>query len=232
MTEPYIEFLGLTSPTAGLSRHFYFDINDGYDQLNQLKMGWRNAFLAMSQSSFLPSISTDLYTYAFFGKRAFSQTFPKTYFTVDWNRPSYVVKGGIAWNNLEQLWDFANLSTDWTINEDIAFGVEFRHRSKYDWRKADHDNFIVDIARPIPELLESPMSDGRDTLLARLFVRLAPKWTCQVQSRHGWGRRDEPSYNAGKIDLFTMLTCSWRLRLGYERLPNDNRFTTSVSLVK
>ncbi len=232
MSEPYLEFQGLTSPTAGLSRHFYFDINDGYDQLNQLRIGWRNAFYSRSSPSFLPWICTDLYTYGFFGNREFSQLFPKYYLTVGWNRPTYAIRGGIAWNNEEHLWDYANAAVDCTINEDIALGIEFRHRSKFDWRKADHQNFIVDVARPIPELLESPMSDGRDTLLARLFIRLAPKWNCQIQSRHGWGRKNEPRYNAGKIDLITMLTCSWRLRLSYERLPNDNRFSSSVSLVK
>jgi hypothetical protein len=232
MSEPYLEFQGLTSPTASLSHHFYFDINDGYDQLNQLRLGWRNSFYSRNSQSFLPAIYTDIYTYGFFGNRDFAQSFPKYYLTVGWNRPSYAIRGRIAWNNEERVWDFTNIATDWTINEDIAFGLEFRHRSKFDWRKADHENFIVDVARPIPELLDSPLSDGRDTLLARLFIRLAPKWSCQIQSRHGWGRKDEPRYNAGKIDLITMLTCSWRLRLSYERLPNDNRFSSSVSLVK
>jgi hypothetical protein len=41
-----------------------------------------------------------------------------------------------------------------------------------------------------------------------------------------------PAINAGKVDLFTMLTCSWRLRLSYERMPNDNRFSGAISLVK
>ncbi len=232
LSEPYIQFLGLTSPTAALSHHYYFDINDGYDQLNQMKLGWKNSFFPFKQTGLSPKITTDLFTYGFFGKRAFAQAFPKTYLTVGWNRPSYAIKGAVAWNNEQHLWDFANAAADLTISEDIAFGLEFRHRSKYDWRKAQHKNFIVDVARPIPELLESPMSDGRDTLLTRFFFRLAPKWTCQIQSRHGWGRRHEPRYNSGKVDLYTMLSCSWRLRLSYERMPNDNRFSTSVSLVK
>ncbi len=232
MSEPYLEFQGLTSPTAALSHHYYFDINDGYHQLNQLRIGWRNAFYRFSGHAFLPAVTTDLYTNGFFGNRDFALVFPKYYLKAAWNRPSYAIRGGIAWNNEDKVWDFANIATDWTINEDIAFGLEFRHRSKYDWRKADHDSFIVDVARPIQELLESPLSDGRDTFLARLFIRLAPKWSCQIQSRHGWGRRDEPRYNAGKIDLITMLTCSWRLRLSYERLPNDNRFSGSFSLLK
>ncbi|MGC2595784.1 MAG: hypothetical protein WA347_05845 [Rhabdochlamydiaceae bacterium] len=232
MTEPYLEFQGLTSPTAALSHHFYFDIHDGFHELNELRIGWRNSFYSHDKPSFLPSIYTDIYTYGFFGNREFAPSFPKYYLTVGWNRPSYAIRGGIAWNNEERVWDFTNIATDWTINEDIAFGIEFRHRSRFDWRKANHKNFIVDVARPIPELLDSPLSDGRDTLLTRFFIRLAPKWSCQIQSRHGWGRKNEPRYNAGKIDLITMLTCSWRLRLSYERMPNDNRFSGSVSLVK
>lgn len=232
VSEPYMQYRGLTSPTAALSHHYYFDINDGYERLDQLKIGWKNTFHGFKRSSFLPTITTDLYTYAYFGKHAFGRTFPKSYFQIGWNRPSWGVKGGVAWNHEKQLWDYANISTDLTLSQDIAFGIEFRHRSKYDWRKANHDNFLVDVARPIKELLESPMSDGRDTLLTRFFIRLAPKWNCQIQSRHGWGRRNEPRYNAGKIDLSTMLTCSWRLRLSYERMPNDNRFSSSISLVK
>jgi hypothetical protein len=232
LSEPYLEFQGLTSPTAHLSRHFYFDIYDGYDQLNQLRIGWRNSFFGYRQSLFLPTIFTDIFTYGYFGNRGFSQTFPKTYLNITWNRPSFAVRGGIAWNNEEHLWDYTNIATEWTINENIAFSVEFRHRSRFDWRKANHENFIVDVARTIPELLKSPLSDGRDTLLTRLFIRLAPKWNCMLQSRHGWGRKNEPRYNAGKIDLFTMLTCSWRLRLSYERMPNDNRFSGDISLVK
>lgn len=232
LIEPYMNFQGLTSPTSALSHHFYFDINDGYDQLNQLRVGVRNSLFNYSRSCFLPAFFADLYTIGFFGNRAFAQSFPKSYLNLGWNRPSFAIRGGVAWNNEEQLWDFANIATEWTIDEDFAFSLEFRHRSKYDWRKGNHENFIVDVARPIEELVHSPMSDGRDTLLTRFFIRLSPKWSAQVQSRHGWGRRNEPGYNAGKVDLFTMLSCSWRLRLSYERMPNDNRFSGGISLVK
>ena len=229
--EPYIHYRGLTRPTSGINNHFYFDINDGYFQLNQVKVGIHNCLTGF-KSTFSPSIVADLYTYAYFGHRAFSHVFPKYYLDIGWSRPSFVIKSGIAWNSQENVWDFTNILTEWTINEDFAFAVEFRHRSKYDWRKGDHENFILDVARPISELVDSPLSDGRDTLLTRFFFRLTPKWTCQIQTRNGWGRRHEPRFNTGKIDLFYMLTCSWRVRLSYERMPNDNRFTGSINLVK
>lgn len=232
LTEPYLNFQGLTSPTAAISRHFYFDINDGFDQLNQMRVGWKNILLPQGSMSLLPSLSADLYTYAFLGNRAFAQTCPKSYLSFEWNRPSYQIKSSVAWNNQERVWDFTNIETAITVNEDIALALEFRHRSRYDWRKANHHNFILDVARPISELVDSPISDGRNTLLTRFFFRLAPKWTCQVQSRTGWGRKNEPAYNTGKVDLITLLSCSWKLRLSYERMPNDNRFSSSVSLVK
>ncbi len=232
LIEPYATFQGLTNPTAGLDDHFIFDIYDGYHRLNQLKLGIRNTLTPRRKSPFSPTIVTDLYTYGFFWNHQFSQVFPKYYLNIGWLRPSYAIRSAIAWNNLERVWDFTNISGEWTINEYIALGLEFRHRSRFDWRKADHENFIIDVSQPIPELLDSPISDGRDTLLGRMFVRLTPKWSCQLQTRNGWGRKNEPRYNAGKFDLFYMLTCSWRLRLSYERMPNDNRFSGTISMVK
>ncbi len=230
--EPYISYLGLTQPTIRTNNHFIFDINDGYFQFNQVRVGVRNYLFHYKQSCFLPSITSDLWTYGYFGHRGFAQTFPKSYFSLGLSRPSFSVNGGVAWNNEEDLWDYANVLAQWTLNEDIAVSLEYRHRSRFDWRKADHESFILDVARPIDELLHSPISDGRNTVLSRLFVRLAPKLTCQIQTRNGWGRRNEPSYNAGRFDLFYMLTGSWRLRLSYERLPNDNRFSGTIQIVK
>ncbi|MBS0620444.1 MAG: LPS-assembly protein LptD [Verrucomicrobia bacterium] len=230
--EPYAQFKGYTSPTVGLSDHYYFDIHDGYHQLNQLRVGIRNLFYARSQTYFLPTVSADLFTYAFFGNRSFGPTIPKYYLHTTWNRPFLSVYGNLCWNEEERLWDYTNFGADWTISEDLALGVEFRHRSRFDWRKGNHESFFLDVARSIDELLHSPLSDGRNTFLTRLFVRLAPKWNCMIQTRNGWGRKHEPSYNAGKIELTTLLSCSWRLKLGYERMPNDNRFTGSINLVK
>ena len=40
--------------------------------------------------------------------------------------------------------DYYNYRTEWSWNEDLAFGFEFRHRSRYNWRKADRDNFFLE----------------------------------------------------------------------------------------
>jgi len=230
--QPYIAYEGLTRPTSSLSNHFYFDIHDGYFQLNQVKIGLRNQFRPGKASCPTPSFFADLYTNAYFGERAFSHIFYKYYLDLGWWAPSLTLKSGIAWNAQTHVWDYTNILGEWTICREAAFGIEFRHRSQYDWRKADHESFILDVARPISELVDSPLSDGRNTLLSRFFVHLSPKLSCQLQMRNGWGRKNEPSFNTGKFDLFYMLTCSWRMRLSYERRPNDNRFTCSVSPVK
>lgn len=228
--EPYIRFEGLSKPTIALSDQFFFDIDDGYHQLNLMRFGVKNHLF--SAHSFTPRFSSDLYTNAFFGHKAFAPVLQKYYLDLKWNLPSVNVTAGIAWNAEFSLFDFTNIRTDWTVNEDLALGIEFRHRSRYDWRKADHQNFILDTARAIPELLSSPLSDGRNTVLSRLEARLSPKWTCHIETRNGWGRRNEPAYYALKIGLTTLITWNWVLKLGYERIPGDNRFSGSFNLVK
>lgn len=232
VVEPYAHAQGYTRPVLGLNKHFYFGLYDGYTQLNQLRIGIRNYLIQPTTSYFAPTFTSDIYTYGFFGKHAFQKNFPKGYLSLGCNFSSIALKTTIARNFENQVWDFVNISTEWTLNEDLAFAIEFRHRSAFDWRKANHQNFFLDVARPVFELFHTSLSDRRNTILTRGYVRLGPKWSCLLQTKHGWGRKHEPSYHAGKIDLFTMLTCSWQLRLSYERMPNDNRFTAAISLFK
>ena len=126
----------------------------------------------------------------------------------------------------------ANVSTDVTLNENIAFGIEFRPRSAYYWRKAVTSNFTPDVTKSIAELRDSPLSDERNTLLTRSFLRLSPKWDFKVTTKTGWGRSNEPAYNSMAFELDTLLTCSWKWHVSYERMPHENRFSNSLSLVK
>ena len=232
IVEPYIRYDGITNTTIGINDHFYFSIDDGYHELNQMRVGVRNTLFSYKFSSFMPTFNFDIYTYGFFDSRTYKRTFPKGYFDFALSRPSFGLYTTFCWNLEEQVLDFSNTRFDWTINEDFAFGIEFRHRSKFDWRKGDHDNFVLDVSRSIHDLIHSPISDGRDTFLSRWQVRLAPKWTCTIESHHGWGRRNEPRYNAAKVELNTLLTCNWKLRVSYTHTPNDDRFSGGFSLVK
>ncbi|HSW86923.1 MAG TPA: hypothetical protein VLG49_05430 [Rhabdochlamydiaceae bacterium] len=232
LIEPYAIYEGYTRPTVGLDKHFIFNIDDGYFLLDQLRLGVRNTLFSYRHSPFLGTVITDIYTYGFFDQRTYKKAFPKGYLDAEWNRTFYSLKGYFCWNFEEQVLDYSNIRADWTVSENFAFGLEFRHRSKFDWRKANHENFFLDVARTIPQLLASPLSDKRNTLLTRAQVRLSPKVTCHFESHHGWGRRKERRYNEEKVELFAMLPCNWRLKVAYQHMPNDNRFTGGVSLVK
>jgi hypothetical protein len=150
-----------------------------------------------------------------------------------WNQPSYALYGGLAWNQEEKVVDYCNIRGAFTINAALAFGAEFRHRSRFDWRKADHQNFILDVSRQIDELLISPLSDRRNTILFRLYARIMPGLNCLVQSHHGWGRTNEPAYSEFKVEFFKMLTCSWQLKVAYQYTLNDPfQVTAALQLIK
>lgn len=233
MAEPYALYQGISQPLAGINDHFIFNIDDGYARVNLIRAGVRNSLFFYDRSPFVPLFTGDVFTYLFIKDPRLPKTFAKLYTSVGMNLSSIAIKGCVGWNAEENVWDFANIRTDWTVNEDLAFGVEFRHRSRFDWRKADHENFILDFARSVSELLDSPLSDGRNTLLTRLHMRITPRISCHFQSHHGWGRKNEPGYNAMKLDLLTLLGCSWQLRLSLRYNPVGGISpTASISLVK
>lgn len=231
--EPYARFLGYSKPSVLVNNYFVFDIHDGYDKINQLRFGLRQLFFGKGNSIFSPTVSLDLYSYAFWGARSFDQTIPKAFLDLKIEQPSYAVKGGLGWNIQESLLDYGNVQFLWTVSSSLAFGVEYLHRSKYWWRKAIHDNFVVDFARPLDQLLASPLSDGRNTLLVKAHLRLSPRWNLQAQAHHGWGRSNEPQYTGAKVDFYTMITGSWQMKLSYEYAPNDPfHFSYSFKLIK
>jgi hypothetical protein len=176
--EPYCTYQGISKPRVASPHHYTFNMDDGLHQINSLKLGLRNHIAFCKSPIFSPDLSLDLYTWGFFYDTTFTKTFPKGYLSLLWSRPSYNIEARTCWNFQESVLDFSNLLSEITINEHAAFILEFRHRSRFDWRKADHESFLLDMARPIPELLDSPLSDGRNTLLGKLQVRLSPKWSC------------------------------------------------------
>ncbi len=226
---PYLSYIGLSSPITASDEVIIFNLNDGYTRLNQARFGIKNALYTTDLE---PRLCLDLYANAFHEAKSFSQTVPKAYLALQYNLPRFAFFTQAAYNFQESLVDAINVRTLWTESEDFAIALEYRHRSKYDFRKASRDNFIVDAARSLNELLNSPLSDGRNTFLTHLFLRLSPRWSCHFQSHHGWGRRDEPNYNAARVELFTLLTTSWQLRISFERTTNNNSFGAGVSLVK
>ena len=228
--QPYAELQGITAPKFTVDSHYVFDIQDGLHRINSLKVGLKNT---LTRSSFFaPNYSVDLYTYGFLGDTPYRSLFPKGYLSLSVSNPSYYLFGQTCWNFEEGLLDYLNFLSEFTVNENAAFAFEFRHRSEYDLRKSDHENFLVDMARPLSEVVASPLSDRRNTILGRCFLRLSPKWSCQFTSHFGWGREKEPSYSSFSIDAVTLLSAKWQLQLSYSHTTNDDRVGVQIQLAK
>ncbi|WP_194847550.1 hypothetical protein [Candidatus Neptunochlamydia vexilliferae] len=234
--KPYVYYNGMTHPTISPTTPYIFSTQDGFNRFNIIQSGVRNLFFSKKHPLFDPNIVVDLHAYAFFGDSTFKKTIPKLRGIFIWNFPSWKLTGRVGWNIEEQTLNYANVGLAWTINENFAFKTEFRHRGRFDWRDNDPDNFIMEVTRPISELLDSPLSDGRNTLLSRLQIKLAPQWTARLESHIGWGRGGEPNYNEAKVDLITTISTSWRLRLtvAHTLTPerNDDQVYGAISVVK
>ncbi len=234
VVEPYIEYGSLSRPTVDPDSHYIFTIQDGFQKINQLQTGIRQLLVSNRRPGQEPSFTADLYANAFFSDPVIPQFVYKLHLWLSWRLPSVHLTFQNAWNFRNQTWDHSNARARWTINENIAFTFEARYRSAYDWRKADHENFILDVTRPERELLNSPLSDRRITLLSQLFIRLTPFWEVKFASHHGFYRIGQTPYNEFNIDLFTWISSSWKLRLSYrltEKSPRSH-FDMGLDLVK
>lgn len=221
--EPYLELRGLTSPTSPSSHHYIFSIDDGLAKQNLFRPGIKQSFYPHGSTLF-PEITADIYSNIFLGSTKLHQALPRLYTTCDFRYPSFLITTDIVYNLQERLFNRTNIRSAWTVSENVAFTFEFRHRSKYDWRKSDYDNFIVDIARPIDELLHSPLSDGRNTYLAKLQLRLSPLLTFHFESHFGTGRKNDPNYVAYEAKVAYLLTGRWLIEVGYKYSPSTRQW--------
>jgi len=235
--EPYAEYIGLSNPSVKPDNHYIFSIQDGYDRLNQLKAGVRNLLFSKRRPGKEPSFSADLYVNAFFADFAIPQVIPYGYLDLAWRTPSLHFTWQNAWNFRHETVQHSNARLLWTVNENIAFSLEGRYRSRYDWRKADHESYILDVSRSESELLLSPLSDRRITFLTNAFIRITPFWECHIQSHHGFFRLNENPFNEIKVDLYTWISSVLKLRLSYKYTdytrPNfPHHFSANLELVK
>ncbi len=230
--EPYLELTGLSKPTVGPDSHYIFTIQDGYHQITQLQGGVRNILFSKKRKFQGPSLVADVYANAFFADFTIPQVVPRAYLDLYWNIATLNFSLRNCWNFRNQVVDYSNTRIQWTLNENAAFALEGRYRSQYDWRKADHESFILDVTRSQSELLLSPLSDRRVTLLAHIFIRPTPFWECHIRSHHGFARAGERPYNEIKVDLYTWLSSVLKLRLSYSHLDLDDRVTAGISLVR
>lgn len=236
--EPYVKYQAMSRPIVEPDEHFIFSIEDGYQKIQQIELGIRNLLFSKKRPLKEASFESNLYINAFFSDPVIPQVVPKAYLLLSWKLPSVHIALNNCYNFRNHIWDFSNARLRWTLSENIAMSLEGRYRSKYDWRKSDHENFILDVTRPEGELLSSPLSDRRITLLSNLFIRLSPFWALKFESHHGFYRFyknhiHEKPYNEFKIHLYTWLSSAWKLDLYYGyTLHNHFDWNINVQLVK
>jgi hypothetical protein len=229
---PYIQYNYFTSPTVSPNSHYIFDIEDGWYRLDLMRIGLSQSFYRKLCSGYvMRQLYADIYANAFFDTKTFAQVIPKVYADVCFHSFSFLKHSLFtAWNFNQNQLDFFNVRTEWTVNADLALALEYRHRSAYDWRKADHTNFILDSFRSVSQLKHSQLSDRRDTILFHMFYRFHPVWALQIESRHGWNRKCEPSYNEYEFDLIGTLPSAWNLKLSYQHKEDDDRVSMYMTI--
>lgn len=229
---PFARYEYYTFPTSSPKQHYIFDIDDGWYKLNILRFGVNQNFYLKDHNGLINRfLEADIWANAFFDTDTIPQTIPKMYSKFSWNS-FYTVKHTCCTGydfEMRQL-DHFNLRTEWTVNADLAIAAEYRHRSAFDFRKADPYNFFVDAFHTVERLRRSQMSDRRDTFLLHFFYRLHPNWSVELESRHGWNRHFEPNYNEFQVDVRGKLWSAWNVKVSYQHLEDDDRFTFAVSL--
>lgn len=225
--EPYIDYVYYTAPTSSVDEHYIFTIADGYARLHELTFGTRYALFSPCNRALL----IDLHANAFFNTEAFSSPIPRAYLEVEWDPLTYITLQGVGiWDFQEGELDTLNGCLNWTVSRDVAISTEYRHRSSFAWRKADHTSFFLEAFRQNEALRHSPLSDRRDTLLLSFFYRWHPDWFLKAQLRHGWNRHDSPNYTEYQIDLSTLLCSHWRATVTYEKRFDDFHVSFSLRL--
>lgn len=230
--EPYASFFALTRPTVSPDDHYIFSIADGYQKINQIQAGIRNLLFSKKRPGKEASFTADLFANAFFSDPTIPQFIPWIYLNLEWRLPSVHISLQNSWNFRNHVLDYSNARLLWTINENIALTFEGRYRSKFRWRKADQENFILDVTRSESELLLSPLSDRRITFLTSAFIRFNALWECQISTINGFYRKTENPYYEAKLDLSTWINSSFKVRLSYSHVRHDDRVSVHLDLIK
>lgn len=225
---PYTRYELYTIPSLRPHHHFIFDIDDGYYGLDMLRFGLQQSLYYKTESAQLyRPVKLDLFANCFFDSKTYHKPIPKAYASLDfYSSPllrHYLTTG---WDFEHQQLDHFNLRTEWTVNENTAIATEYRHRSAYDFRKADRTNYILDAFKSPQELARTPLSDRRDTLLLHLFHRFHPLWALEFQMRRGWNRKHQPNYTEFGMDLIGRPHAAWQMKFSYHHSENDHHRLT------
>ncbi|MBS4165909.1 Uncharacterized protein NEOC65_000984 [Neochlamydia sp. AcF65] len=223
--KPYVKYKYYTRPGIKPNKHYIFDIQDGWYQLNMLTWGVDHSFYYARQEKGLDLwMRWQLFAHTFINTPTIKRATPKIYSRLTWNLlPTLRHTFTAGWDMQRHQWDHFNFRNEWTINRQAALSLEWRHRGSFAWRKADQWNFILDSFHSEKKLKGSQLSDRRDTLLIHLFYRWHPNWAVEFESRHGWNRRHEPNYSEYEIDILATVQKAWNIKLSYQRKEYDKK---------
>lgn len=230
---PYVNYCYTMRPTLLPADHFIFDIDDGWYTLNVLRVGVKQQIALKGAGVGVqgPLLSLDCYADAFFATPTVLQTIPRAYLFAVFNPTGRLrISADTAWYFPGQVFDHMNIRGEWTISDNSAWAIEYRSRSKYSWRKVDHDNFMLESYHSVEQLLHSPLSDRRDTVLLHSYWRFHPFLAVEARLRKGWHRRRQPAYSEYEANLLTSLPGYWNIKLSYQCSEGDHRMALSFSL--
>lgn len=225
--EPYIDYSGYSKPWIGPDAHYYFYLDDGLVKLNFLKAGLRQSFNMGLRPR---QLMIDLFAQSYFKGLNFPEVIGKYGINIEFYDRRYFLKSYFQYNVGETTFDYFNIQGAYTVSKDFALSLEYRTRGPYAYRKGDYENYFLDVGRPNSELIQTPISDKRQTILGKAMLRLSPRVNMQVAGHYGYGRKNEPSYTSTKVDLNFSIGGSWNLKLGYQHSPDNDRFTTNFYL--
>ncbi|MEG0036977.1 MAG: hypothetical protein RSB82_02240 [Victivallaceae bacterium] len=219
--EPYVTCKGITHPQLKNNEHYIFSVRDAFNILHLFKSGFSSVFLNTQGVSLF---NCDIGTLTLWNNKTTGDLFPKIYVKGTLS-PTTTSKINLEteWITKKHTWDHWNISWKWAPGKNLAISSEFLHRSKYSWIKSDKSDFVLDVSRTEKELLQSPLSDARNLLLSKIFVRLHPGLSYKLFLRHGRREKDKPGYFEYQMTLVSKIFEHWCLETIYEHREADNR---------
>jgi hypothetical protein len=229
---PYLNYNYIWTNNTPFRKHYIFDISDAYTPLNQIQIGCKNNLYYQNSSLIKEKLSLDLYSLAYFNQHTMKTTFQTLQAESTWH-PIWALfyKMNISWDLQHHKFAHFNTSLGSPINDNIAFNIEFLHRSPWDWRKSDYSNYMINTYRTQEELLNSPLSDQRNTFITHTACRLSPTTTFNIITRNGWARKNENSYTQWRTELSQILYCTWKFDLYYLYTESEKRVGINLSLI-
>lgn len=224
VAEPYAVFSTLTSPLVKPDHTYIFDLEDGWQRVNELRYGIRNFWWFSPDEMSQKKLMVDLYTRSFFSTPHLKSRPTKLWLDATWDAtPTLAFKLNSAWDWQHSQYDHINLAVKKTFSERFAIIVESRNRSAYDWRKLDRESYILDAARSIERLHHSELSDARKTLLSRFFWAINPSLDVEFTVYHGWRNRSPRQYYNYEVNIGTLIRGALRLSLTIIERPGGPR---------